>query len=204
MNMTKILSRYLEYLEQQSGGTLGVSAMHVESDRKIHYKSDEMFLLCSTYKIPIAICLLEQCHQQLVDLNQLVAIHEYDLRPGSGSFLLELNYDSEIKLSVFNLLKLMMQYSCNSSTDIITLKLIGGTECVMNMLRRLNIKNIHIDTTTLQAIAYWDGIIKLPADGKLTLSEYQNLSSGVDPAVREKCRENLRHDQKDFYHTPLA
>ena len=52
-------------------------------------------------------------------------------------------------------------------------------------------------TTTLQAIACWDGIIKLPADGKLTLSEYQNVSSGVDPAVREKCRENLRHDQKD-------
>ena len=194
--MTENVSRYFQYLEQQSGGTLGISALHLESGQNVQYKSDEMFLLCSTYKIPIAICLLEKIDHQLIDLNQLIVVHEYDLRPGSGSFLLELDYSSEVKLSLINLLKLMMQYSCNTSTDII-LKLIKGTQSVMNMLHRLNIENLHVDTTTLQAIAYWDGIIKLPADGKLTLSEYKSLASAVDPITREKCRESMSHDKKD-------
>ncbi len=194
--MTDTLLRYFQYLEQESSGTLGISALHVETGQSIHYKSDEMFLMCSTYKIPIAICLLEKVDQKLIDLNQLISVHDYDLRPGSGSFLLELDYSSEVKLSLLNILKLMMQYSCNSSTDII-IKLVGGTQSVMNMLHRLNIENINVDTTTLQAIAHWDGISELPADGKLTLSEYKTLASMVDSAAREKFREHLCHDQRD-------
>ena len=74
-----------------------------------------MFLLCSTYKIPIALTFLQKVDQGLVHLNDLVTVTEYDLRPGSGSFLLQLIYGAPVQLSVLNLLKLMMQYSCNST-----------------------------------------------------------------------------------------
>lgn len=187
---------YFQQLEQQSGGALGVSALHLESDRQIHYHGDEMFLLCSTYKIPIALTLLQMVDQGLVHLNDLIPITEYDLRPGSGSFLWELDYGAPVQLSVLNLLKLMMQYSCNSSTDII-LNLIGGTSAVKRFLHDLNIENLHIDSSTLEAIADWDGVTDLPENGKLKLSEYQQLSSTVDPKLREIHRAKSIQDQKN-------
>ena len=156
-----------------------------------------MFLLCSTYKIPIALTLLQKVDQGLVHLNDLVTVTEYDLRPGSGSFLLELDYGAPVQLSVLNLLKLMMQYSCNSSTDII-LNLIGGTDTVKRLLHDINIKNLHIDASTLEAIADWDGVTDLPQNGKLKLSEYQPLSSAVDPKLREIHRKRGVQDQKNI------
>lgn len=190
------LLNYFQQLEQQSGGTLGVSAFHLESSRSIQYHGDDIFLLCSTYKIPIALTLLQKVDQGSIKLNDLVTITEYDLRPGSGSFLLELDYSAPVQFSVLNLLKLMMQYSCNSSTDII-LNLIGGTQTVRNLLHDLNIENLQVDTSTLEAVADWDGVTQLPNNGKLKLSEYQRLSSSVDPVFRERHRKRGVQDQQN-------
>src|ERR671927_139968 len=52
------LENEIARLAKAAGGTLGVSATHVESGRSVSFNGTERFPMASTYKIPIAVQLL--------------------------------------------------------------------------------------------------------------------------------------------------
>lgn len=196
-----IYAHFQEY-EKQCKGTLGISALHFETKNKLSYKGDNYFLLCSTYKIPIAICLLKQIEEGKLQLDQAIEITEFDIRPGAFSLINELDYSSKVQLSVLNLLTLMMQHSCNSATDIL-LRLIGGPGAVTAMLNNINLSHIRVDRNTLEIMAAWDGITTLPHDHRLTIAEYKKLESSVSSNKIQEAKAIFKCDHKDRG-TPIA
>lgn len=198
------LQKKFQFLEQFCDGILGVNALHIETGTEISFNSDQQFLMCSTYKLPMAIYLLLRSQHNEISLNDLYEVTEYDLRPGIIGTLNQFNYDVGQQISIHNLLRLMMQESCNTSTDIL-LKKIGGPGAVMNYLNQIDIKNMNVDSYTIEAISVWDGIKNLPE--KFTLSEYKELELAVSQEeliqAREKFKADIERNTKDTT-TPVA
>jgi beta-lactamase class A len=205
-NLAKInhftLQKQFETLEKHCGGIVGASAVHLETKREINYKSNEYFLMCSTYKLPIVIYLLHQAEQKKLDLNQLVIVNDYDLRPGAIFTLNQFDCRNGFPISIRNLLQLMMQESCNTSSDII-LRLIGGPAAVTSYLKQIDINAMRIDRYILEIIAASDGITIIPEDHHCTLAQYKALELAVSKEQKITAKKLLAADNRD-QSTPAA
>src|SRR3972149_3929625 len=109
------LEREVTRLAKSAGGTVGVSAVHIESGRRVALNSSERFPMASTYKVPIAVQLLTRVDRGEVMLDRMMELKPSDLHPGSGTLTPLLNQPGVV-LSVRNLLELMLRVSDNRAT----------------------------------------------------------------------------------------
>ena len=56
---TALLAAEFARLEPSSGGTMGIAAVHIESGRAAYLNAHDAFPLASTYKVAIAVRLLQ-------------------------------------------------------------------------------------------------------------------------------------------------
>lgn len=193
--MSDHLAKHCRRLEDLCHGTIGVSAWHLSSMQKFSYHAEQQFDLCSTYKIPIAVCLLQKATRGELDLKTTIEVHDYDLRVGSSnSPLAQLNYDGPVLMSVLNLLQFMMQESCNSSTDLI-LDLIGGPPAVMQTLAEAGIEHLRVDRSILEILAAEEGIV--PPPKACTIAQFQILKNQVPPEAKALAKINMQNDFRD-------
>lgn len=197
----KNLYKQFQNLQNYSKGTLGISAKHIETDLEVNFNSNENFLMCSTYKVPIAICLLYKVELGEINLNHLYDVNAYDLRAGVSSTLNQLDYSVDQQISIRNILQFMLQESCNTSTDII-LRLIGGPKVVSNFLKQFGINNMSVDRYVLEILAALDGIKSFPQDHRCTLEQYKELELSVSKEEIIKAKETFKLGLKDST-TPL-
>lgn len=194
--MSDCFLKSCQCLESWCQGIVGFSAIHLPSMEKVGYNSEQHFDLCSTYKIPIAVTLLQQVGSGKLDLNTMIEIHDYNLRIGSATSPLgQLNYDSPVNMSVLNLLQIMLQDSCNSATDII-LDLIGGPPAVMDALTQANIKDLRVDRSVLELLASGEGIAPAPPPA-CTIAQYQTLKHQVTPETKAAAIVQFKQDIRD-------
>lgn len=191
-----LLEKQFRSFEQHSQGVLGIQATHIESGKTVGFHAEQQFLMCSTYKLPMAICFLHKVEQGSFNLNDQYEVRDFDLRPGALSTLNQLNYEVPVKISLQNLLQFMLQESCNTSTDIL-LQLQGGPSSVMQYLQKLGIQNLRVDRTILEISADWDGISKIPADHRITLAQYKELEKNVSASELLKQRALFKEDIRD-------
>lgn len=151
----------VDRLSKLSGGKLGVTAIHVETGKRFSQNGQEIFPMASSYKIPIAIQLLNKVDSGKLSLDQLVEFNYHDLHTGSGMISDRFNWPKSAKpglaLSVRSLLELMLLISDNSATDA-CLRLAGGPAVVTANLKRLGINGIRVDRPTSLLIADWLGL----------------------------------------------
>lgn len=197
-----LLEKQFTTFEHYCSGELGFQAIHVETGKTLGFKAYDTFLMCSTFKIPMAICLLQKVESNEFHLTDLYSVTEYDLRPGSSPTLTQFSYDAPISMSLRNLLQLMLQESCNTSTDIL-LRLMGGPPAVMKFLQKAGIQNMRIDRYMLEMIADSEGVKDLPADHRITLSEYKVREKAVSQENVLKAELVFSKDNKDTA-TPFA
>ena len=194
--MLRLENRFKQ-LENWSDSILGVSAVHLPTNKIIQYNAALPFLLCSTDKIPVAVCLLKKIEEQLFHLHHEVTIHDYDLRPGVSSTLNQLKYDVPVNMSIINLLQFMMRESCNTAADKI-LQLVGGPHAVMQMINDAGIHDLRVDRNNLEALADWDGLGKfISPDYHCTLEQYQAFESKISPQELEDSRNLFMNDNQD-------
>lgn len=79
------LERELARLAKPAGGTVGVSAVHIETGRRVSLNGAERFPMASVYKIPIAVQLLARVDEGQVRLDRMIELKPSDLRPGTIS-----------------------------------------------------------------------------------------------------------------------
>jgi beta-lactamase class A len=188
------LDSVLSNIEKKSGGILGVSAIHLPSLERISYNSTIPFLLCSTCKIPIAVCLLKKVEENKLKLTDKVPITEFDLRVGCAmSTLNQLDYTVPVQMSILNLLTFMLQESCNSATDML-FKLVGGPKTVTECMHSIGIDQLRVDRTAFEAIGDSEGV---RADPHCTIEEYKKLASKVPPEKVRQSREQFKTDPRD-------
>lgn len=196
MNNLITLSKQFAMFEKLCGGTLGIAAQHIESGQSISYKDSQFFLMCSTYKLPMAIYLLSLYEQQKVDLDELYTLKDTDLRSGFAFTLNDFDCRNGFPISYRNLLIMMLRESCNTSTDII-LKKIGGPAAVTAFINEHDIFDMSIDRSTLEILAASDGVKNLPENLECTIEEYKALVSKVPKEELEKVKAAFSKDDKD-------
>jgi beta-lactamase class A len=188
------LEREISRAAKSAGGTVGVSAIHIESGRRVALNSNERFPMASTYKVPIAVQLLTRVDQGEITLDQMVEVKTSDLRPGSGTLTPFLNKPGVV-LSVRNLLELMLRISDNSATDLL-LRLAGGPEAVTARLKALGIQDMEINRPVVNLIADWAGYT-LPPETEWTPELFKNLYEATTPESRKAAVRKFEADPRD-------
>ena len=189
------LEREIARLAKVSGGTVGVTAIHIETGRRVSLNRAERFPMASTFKVPVAVQLLTRVDRGEIKLDQMVEINASDLHPGSGT-LSELFNKPGVALSVRNLLELMLLISDNSATDVV-LRLAGGAEAVTARMKELGIEGISVDRSTAQLIADWVGVTKLPPEKEWTLEYFTTAATALKPEERAAAAKRFDADPRD-------
>lgn len=188
------LEREITRAAQSAGGTVGVSAIHIESGRRIAFNASKRFPMASTYKVPIAVQLLTRVDQGKITLDQMVELKPNDLHPGGG-VLTTLFNKVGVVLSVRNLLELMLLISDNSATDLL-LRLAGGPEAVTARMRALGIRDMEIHRPTINLIADAEGY-NLPPETEWKPELFKKLYEATTPESRKAAAAKFEADSRD-------
>jgi len=188
------LQNEISRLAKITDGEVGLTAIHIETNRHIAFHEADRFPMASTFKVPIAVQLLSRVDRGEIRLDQMVTIEPHDLHPGSGE-ISHLLKQPGVMLSVRNLLELMLLISDNSATDIV-LRLAGGPEAVTSKMRELGIAGINVNRPTARLIAEWLGA-DLPPEKDWTPDLFGKLFSALTPAQRKAAEDRFNQDPRD-------
>ncbi len=189
------LAREVERLSRGSGGVVGFTARHLETGRRVSLRGGERFPMASSFKVPVAVELLRRVDQGERSLDQMTTLRPRDLHPGSGT-LSALFTKPGLALSLRNLLELMLLISDNSATDLV-LEQAGGGAAVTSRMKALGIDGIDVSRPTLQLIADWAGLKKLPPESEWSPGVWGPLLGAVPEAERKAAAAAFDADPRD-------
>ena len=138
---TERLRLQIERAARGVGGTVGVAAKHLETGVEVMLNASEPFPMASVFKVPIVVELMAQVREGRFSLDDEISLQPADQHLGSG-ILSGLDAPG-ITLSIRNLVKLMLQRSDNSATDI--LFNLAGADKINARLREYGIEGISVD-----------------------------------------------------------
>jgi beta-lactamase class A len=188
------LQNEITRLAKITDGEVGLTAIHLETNRRVSLHETDRFPMASSFKVPIAVQILSRVDRGEIRLDQMVTIEPHDLHPGSGT-LSNLFKQPGVSLSVRNLMELMLLISDNSATDIV-LRLAGGPEAVTSKMRDLDIAGINVNRPTVGLISDWIGA-DLPPEKDWTPDLFRRLYSAVPPPVRAVAEAKFNTDTRD-------
>ncbi len=189
------LEREMARVARVGGGVVGAVAIHIESGRQASLHAGERFPMASSYKIPIAVKLLDLVDAGRERLDRMVTLEPADLHPGSGTLTALFNKPG-VALSVRNLLELMLLISDNSATDVL-LRLAGGPEAVTARMRELGVDGIQVSRPTARLIADWSGVSRVPPESEWTPDLFRKLALAVSAEDRRKAADAFDTDPRD-------
>ncbi|MEK6405497.1 MAG: class A beta-lactamase [Acidobacteriota bacterium] len=189
------LEREIARVSAVSGGVVGVTAIHLETGRRVSMNGTDRFPMASTFKVPIAVQLLTRIDKGEVKLDQMIDIKQSDLHPGSGT-LSDLFNKGGLALSVRNLMELMLLISDNSATDVL-LRTAGGADAVTARMRSLGIDGISVNRSTAQLIADWAGVTRLPPEDQWNPVVFFVAFSAVKPEDQKAAAKKFDTDPRD-------
>lgn len=189
------LEREIARLAKVGGGVAGVTAIHLETGRRVSLNGGDRFPMASTFKIPVAVQLLTRVDAGEVKLDQMIEIKQSDLHPGSGT-LSDLFNKGGLALSVRNLMELMLLISDNSATDVL-LRVAGGAGAVTSRMRQLGIEGINVNRSTALLIADWLGATNLPPEDKWSPAVFDMAFAMVRPEDQKAAARKFDLDARD-------
>lgn len=189
------LEREIARLAQGASGIVGVTAIHLESNRRVSLNAGERFPMASTFKVPIAVQLLTRVDKGELRLDQMIQLQPNDLHPGSGT-LTDLFNKPGLALSVRNLLELMLLISDNSAADV-CLRLAGGPEAVTARMREIGISGINVNRSTARLIADRRGITQEVPESEWSIALFEKLSAALKPEEIKAAATRFDADPRD-------
>jgi len=184
------VSQKIEKLSERLAGRIGVAAQEIGSGERITVNGDETFVMASTYKVAIAVALLDRVDKGELKLSDLIDISQEMMVAGDNAIAQNFVHPG-IKLSVANLIEPMITESDNTATDI-CLKLAGGPEAVTKMMRSIGIKDLRVDRYVTEILRDFYG---LPDKAYASV-----LAEAIakDPTLAAKQSDrNLKFEQED-------
>jgi beta-lactamase class A len=148
------LKKQVENLLQDTEGEVGIAVKHIESGQEFELGGSQSYPMASVFKVPVLVEVMAQVREGKFTLDDEVIIQKPDQHLGSG--LLSSLTAPGIKLSVRNLINLMMLISDNSATDILLDKV--GAENVNRRLRQLGIEGISVNRSCQKLIMDFVGL----------------------------------------------
>ncbi|MGL0932888.1 class A beta-lactamase [Vibrio vulnificus] len=150
------ISPKIEKLSQGLVGRVGVAAQEIGSGASITVNGDQTFAMASTYKVAIAVTLLDRVDKGQIKLSDLVDLPQQEMVVGTNA-IAETYVHPGVQFSVANLIEVMITESDNTATDV-SLKLAGGPEAVTKKLRSLGITEQRVDRATSEILRDFYGL----------------------------------------------
>jgi beta-lactamase class A len=191
----------VEAIVKSSEGTIGVAVKHLETGEEFSVNGDISFPMASVFKLPILTEVMAQIKEGRFSLSD-----EWSLRPSDqfydGSLLSDLKAPG-MRISVENLINMMMWLSDNTATDLLLTKV--GIDRVNARMRSFGIKDILVGRTVRELLLdYYVGESEkyrsLPKD---EFSRLYARMAAEDPAALAKARADFDLDPAD-HATPQA
>lgn len=195
------LRRHIENVVRRAEGEVGVAVRHLESGRELELNAGTSFPMASVFKVPVLVELMAQVKEGMFSLEDEVGVQKQDQHLGSG--ILSSLTAPGIKLTVRNLINLMMLLSDNSATDILLEKV--GAENVNERLKRYGIEGITVNRSCQELIMDRIGLDYGEHKGK-TLDEIASALRSIPDRSPEADRRSIREfsaEMKD-QSTPAA
>jgi beta-lactamase class A len=146
-----ILAAVLALPPQKSDAVIGVSAIHLESGKRLSVRNMERFPMGSVYKFPIALAVLRRVDTRALSLGQSVTIEPRDFALG-WSPLRDGANKRPIVLTAGELLQHMVSNSDNTASDAL-LRLVGGPSVVTTRMAELGFSAVRADRSETQMAA---------------------------------------------------
>ena len=150
------ISQKIEKLSEGLVGRIGVAAQEIGSGVSITVNGDESFVMASTYKVAIAVTLLDRVDKGQLKLSDLIDLPQEKMVVGTNA-IAESYVHPGVQFSVANLIEVMITESDNTATDF-CLKLAGGPEAVTKKLRSLGITEQRVDRSTSEILRDFYGL----------------------------------------------
>lgn len=152
----KDVSQKIEKLSEGLVGKIGVAAQELGSEVNITINGDESFVMASTYKVAIAVAVLDLVDKGQLKLSDLIDLPQEEMVVGTNA-IAESYVHPGVQFSVANLIEVMITESDNTATDF-CLKLAGGPEAVTKKLRSLGITEQRVDRATSEILRDFYGL----------------------------------------------
>ena len=194
--MLERLGQQIEGIAAASGAIVGFGFQRLGTEERLILGEGQPFPMASTYKIAMAVKLLQQVDAGEIALSDMIPIDRDELSPGGGLVKAHI-YHPGLALSVHNVIGLAMTVSDNTSTDKM-LELAGGPDAVTANLRAAGIDGMRIDRSTKTLITDAFGVTDKVPDGRWSyrfLLENEEPVFKVDPP--EAAAEAFLADERD-------
>lgn len=132
----------IEALEGKSGGRLGVALIEVGRGLRFAHRGDERFPMCSTFKAPLAACVLARVDRGEETIDRRVEVSASAIIDGSPFTSIRAGADA----SVAELCEATMTLSDNAAANLL-LPSIGGPEGLTRFLRSIGDPVTRLDRT---------------------------------------------------------
>lgn len=134
------LSTAINPLIMAHEGTVAVSVKHLTSGVTFMHQADEPMPTASLIKFPVMIAAYQRAADGKLDLAKLIELKDSDKVPGSG--ILTTHFSAGTRLSVRDLIRLMIAYSDNTATNMILDQI--GMMSTNDLMSRWNFPNTKI------------------------------------------------------------
>jgi beta-lactamase class A len=176
-----------------SGGTVGATAVHVESGERVSVRGGERFPMQSVYKLPIALEVLRRVDAGRLALDSVIPIRPADLRYGYSP-IAEAGRRATQRFTVRELLRRMVGESDNTASDRL-LALAGGPAAVTANLRRLGVEGVRVDRSEGRLGLDFNGVPYAPA--REALDSVEARLARVPAATRSAAAARYLADPRD-------
>ena len=189
----------IDRLSAISGGKLGVTAVHIESGKHFSQNGSEAFPMASSYKVPIAVQLLNKVDSGKLTLDQMIPVTNKDMHIGSGMIAERFEWPGAsqpgVALSVRSLLELMLLISDNSATDM-CLRLAGGPAQVNAAMARIGVSGVRVDRPTSVLISDWLGV-KWPEEAEQPRKAFAEIEKTLNEEAMKVSSKVFDADLRD-------
>ncbi len=170
-------------------GHIGVAAQDMHTGKQVFLNGDDPFPMASTYKIAIAVTVLNKVELGELSLTDMIEIHDDEW---VLSDIIASNFIHQgVALSLANIMEVMITHSDNTATNV-ALRLAGGAAVVNEHMVQLGINGMHIDRSTSDYSRDFYG--QEPGRENMTKA-IKNLSA--DPGIANDPQPGFEADSKD-------
>jgi len=181
----RLASEQFAQIEASVGGRLGVAALDSASGRKIGHRADELFAMCSTFKLLLAGCILSRVDAGKEQASQSIPYTEKDLLEYAPVTRANLAKGS---MPLFDLCAAAVEVSDNTAANLL-LAQIGGPAGLTQYLRSIGNQVTRLDRMEPDLNA------AIPGDPRDTTSPAAMVDSMQKLLIGDALSSSLRDNQ---------
>lgn len=190
------LAKKIQAIEKKNNTIIGITAIHIEDNKKVGHNNTQRFFMASTIKVPIALAFLHRVDQKKESLTRVIKMDTKNSVPGSGN-LYHLFEKKQLNMSTQQILKHMLINSDNSASDTI-LRAANGPKYVTQYMATLGLKNILVNRSILEMFLDTNHVDhSLLNKGARPVFSWQKLFNNVPLSQKASSWQKFQNDRRD-------